>query len=92
MSVKVLQVLGPALWRPHADTVKKSRHRNMKELRTQAHGRALRTFYAFDPCRKAILLIGGAKSGDKLFYDRMISLADKLMDEHLQQLQKKGEI
>jgi hypothetical protein len=64
----------------------------MKEIRTQAHGRALRTFYAFDPCRKAILPIGGAKSGYKLFYDRMISLAYKLMDEHLQQLQKKGEI
>jgi hypothetical protein len=90
VSVKVLEVLGPALGRPHADTVNESRHRNMKELRTQAHGRPLRTFYAFDPRRKAILLIGGDKTGDKRFYDRMIPLADRLLDEHLQQLQDNG--
>jgi hypothetical protein len=64
----------------------------MKELRTQAHGRPLRTFYAFDPRRKAILLIGGDKTGDKRFYDRMIPLADTLLDKHLQQLQNNGEI
>ena len=92
MSVKLLQVLGPALGRPHADTVKQSRHRNMKELRTQTHGRPLRTFYAFDPRRKAILLIGGDKTGDKRFCDRMIPLADTLLDKHLQQLQNNGEI
>lgn len=92
VGVKLLQILGPALGRPHADTVKRSRHRNMKELRTQAHGRPLRTFFAFDPCRKAILLIGGDKTGDKRFYDRMIPLADTLLDEHLQQLQNNGEI
>jgi hypothetical protein len=92
VGVKLLQVLGPALGRPHADTVEQSRHRNMKELRTQAHGRPLRTFYAFDPRRKAILLIGGDKTSDKRFYDRMIPLADRLLDEHLQQLQNNGEI
>ena len=64
----------------------------MKELRTQAHGRPLRTFYAFDPRRKAILLIGGDKTGDKRFYDRMIPLADTLLDKHLHQLQNNGEI
>jgi hypothetical protein len=92
VGVKLLQVLGPALGRPHADTVEQSRHRNMKELRTQAHGRPLRTFYAFDPRRKAILLIGGDKTSDKRFYDRMIPLADRLLDDHLQQLQNNGEI
>ncbi len=90
VSVKLLQVLGPALGRPHADTVKKSRHKNMKELRTQVHGQPLRTFYAFDPRRKAILLIGGTKTGDKRFYERMIPLADRLMDEHLQEIKKGG--
>jgi len=90
VNVKLLQVLGPALGRPHTDSVKKSRHSNMKELRTQARGYPLRTFYAFDPRRKAILLIGGAKSGDKRFYDRMIPLADKIMDVHLQEIEKDG--
>lgn len=61
---------------------------NMMELRTQVHGQPLRTFYAFDPRRKAILLIGGSKVGDGRFYDRMIPLADKLMDEHLQEIEK----
>jgi len=91
-SVKVLQVLGPALGRPHADTVKDSKHKNMKELRTQHQGRPLRTFYAFDPQRHAILLIGGDKTGNKKFYKRMIPLADKLLDAHLQELQDKGKI
>ena len=60
----------------------------MRELRTQVHGQPLRTFYAFDPRRKAILLIGGSKVGDGRFYDRMIPLADKLMDEHLLEIEK----
>jgi hypothetical protein len=62
----------------------------MKELRTQHKGRPIRTFYAFDPRRKAILLIGGDKTGDARFYDRMIPLADKLYDQHLVELKRKG--
>jgi hypothetical protein len=62
----------------------------MKELRTQHQGRPLRTFFAFDPRRCAILLIGGDKSGDKRFYERMIPLADRLYDEHLEALRKEG--
>jgi len=91
VGVKLLQAIGPALGRPYADTVKQSRHINMKELRTQVHGNPLRTFYAFDPHRKAILLIGGCKSGDKRFYERMVPLADNLMDEHLQEIEKERE-
>jgi hypothetical protein len=64
VSVKLLQAIGPSLARPYADTVKQSRHNNMRELRTQVHGQPLRTFYAFDLRRKAILLIGGSKVGD----------------------------
>jgi hypothetical protein len=88
--VELLQSLGPGLPRPHADTLKGSRHPNMKELRTQHRGRPFRTLFAFDPRRAAILLIGGDKTGDSRFYDRMISLADRLYDEHLNQLQKEG--
>ena len=90
VGVKLLSVLGPALGRPHADTVKTSRHKNMKELRTQVHGHPLRAFYAFDPRRKAILLIGAFKSNDKRFYERMIPLADKIMDAHLREIEKEG--
>ena len=40
MSVQLLRHLGPSLSRPHADTVKGSRYRNMKELRTQSKGKS----------------------------------------------------
>ncbi|MFZ1934077.1 MAG: type II toxin-antitoxin system RelE/ParE family toxin [Thermoguttaceae bacterium] len=91
-SVELLRELGPNLPRPHADTLKGSRHSNMKELRTQHEGRPLRTLFAFDPRRRAILLIGGDKSGDDRFYDRMIPLADDLYDAHLETLREEGVI
>ena len=69
-SIQLLRELGPMLGRPHADTVRESRHANMKELRTQHRGRPLRTLFAFDPARRAVLLIGGDKTGDKRFYER----------------------
>lgn len=88
--VELLRQLGPNLPRPHADTLNESRHSNMKELRTQHEGRPLRTLFAFDPRRCAILLIGGDKTGDDRFYARMIPLADDLYDEHLKTLRNEG--
>lgn len=88
--IDTLQTKGPNLGRPRVDTVKGSRHSQMKELRTQSHGDPLRTFFAFDPRRTAILLIGGNKTGDKRFYDRMIPIADDLYDEHLRELKREG--
>jgi len=89
-SVRLLEAYGPRLSRPHADGVKGSRHSNMKELRTQCKGRPLRTFFAFDPRRSAILLIGGDKTGDERFYERMVPLADELYDEYLKELREEG--
>ncbi len=89
-SVELLRQLGPNLPRPHADVLKGSKHSNMKELRTQHQGRPIRTLFAFDPRRSAILLIGGDKTGDDRFYERMIPLADCLYDEHLETLRREG--
>jgi hypothetical protein len=89
-SVGLLEELGPHLSRPHADTVGGSRHPNMKELRSQYAGRPLRTLFAFDPRRTAILLIGGDKTGDKRFYDRLLPIADDLYDQYLTDLRKEG--
>jgi hypothetical protein len=89
-SVSLLESHGPQLPRPHSDTVKSSRHSNMKELRTQSGGRPLRTFFAFDPRRTAILLIGGDKTGDDRFYQRMVRIADDLLDVYLQELAQEG--
>ncbi len=89
-SVELLRQLGPQLPRPHADTLQGSRHKNMKELRTQHAGRPLRTLFAFDPRRCAILLMGGDKTGDDRFYEKMIPLADGLFDLHLKTIQDEG--
>ncbi|MEX0794193.1 MAG: type II toxin-antitoxin system RelE/ParE family toxin [Pirellulaceae bacterium] len=88
--VELLRQSGPHLQRPYADTLKGSRHLNMKELRVQHGGRPLRTLFAFDPRRTAILLIGGDKTGDNRFYKRMIPIADNLYDEHLETLRNEG--
>ncbi len=87
----ILKEFGPALGRPYVDSVKKSKHTNMKELRISNKKRLFRMLFAFDPERTAILLIGGDKRGDKRFYQRMIPLADTLFDQHLETLRKQHE-
>jgi hypothetical protein len=62
----------------------------MRELRVQSGGHPVRIFYAFDPRRSAILLIGGDKTGNDRFYERMIPVAEKLYDTHLDELRKEG--
>lgn len=89
-SVEFLRQMGPRLPRPHADSLRGSKHSNMKELRSQHCGRPIRTLFAFDPRRTAILLRGGDKTGDARFYDRMIPIADRLFDEHLAALKREG--
>jgi hypothetical protein len=89
---RLLQQFGPQLKRPHADTMNGSRHANMKELRFDAAGGVWRVAFAFDPRRKAILLVAGDKSGssEKRFYRELISKADDRYDAHLARLKKKG--
>lgn len=52
--------------------------------------RHIRSFFAFDPRRTAILLIGGDKTGDKRFYQRMIPLADRLLNDYLKEIRSEG--
>lgn len=88
VSVRLLEERGPALGFPHSSGINGSKHGHMRELRTQHDGRPLRTLYAFDPLRSAILLIGGDKTGDSRWYDKHVTIANRLYDEHLEQLQK----
>ncbi len=82
---RVLQEFGPQLDRPRVDTLKGSRHANMKELRFSAADGEWRVAFAFDPRRKAILLVAGDKSGgsEKHFYRELIRRADERFDAHL---------
>jgi len=87
-SLMVLKERGPMLARPYADTVKGSRHSNMKELRVQSKGDPIRAFFAFDPIRKGIVLCAGNKAGDeKRFYEVMIPIADREFTAHLKKLE-----
>ena len=81
----VLETFGPQLGRPRVDTLKGSRHSNMKELRFETSNGVWRFAFAFDPTRKAIVLCGGDKSGgsEKRFYQQLISKADARFDAHL---------
>lgn len=90
--VELVRAYGPELKRPHADTLKGARHANMKELRFRADGGAWRLAYAFDPERKAILLVAGDKSGgsQKRFYEKLIAKADQRFSSHLEGLKPKG--
>ena len=88
-AVNVLQRGGPSLGRPLVDTVKQSRHKNMKELIPPSSD--IRVLFAFDPRRAAILLIGGDKSGEwSAWYGRMVPIVDELFDEHLRELESEG--
>jgi hypothetical protein len=59
-------------------------------LRVQSGGRPLRIFYAFDPRRSAILLIGGDKTGDDRSYERMVPIADQLYDVYIAEIRQEG--
>jgi hypothetical protein len=89
-SVQLLEERGPSLGFPHSSGINGSKHGHMRELRTQHGGHPLRTLYAFDPRRAAILLIGGDKTGDDRWYTTHVPIADHLYDEHLEQLRKEG--
>ena len=88
--VRLIERCGPELGFPYSSGIASSRHGRMRELRIQHQGRPLRVLYAFDPRRVAILLIGGDKTGNDRWYDVAVPIADRLYDEHLQQIRLEG--
>lgn len=85
VSIGFLKFAGPQLGRPRVDTLKGSKHANMKELRFKAADGVWRVAFAFDPQRQAVLLVAGDKSGtsEKRFYRQLIAIADARFDEYL---------
>lgn len=88
-AIEVLEEEGPALGCPLVDTVRGSRHKNMKELRPGSQGRSeVRILFAFDPARQAIMLAAGNKAGRwTQWYDEKIKAADEMFAEHLAQFE-----
>ena len=74
-----LEMLGVALPFPFSSALAGSRY-PLRELRVQSGGRPLRVLYIFDPRRDALLLIGGDKTGDDRFYERLIPQAERLWE------------
>ena len=88
--ILMLEEFGSQLGRPIVDTLNSSQHSNMKELRFNADNGVWRTAFAFDPERKAILLVAGDKSGgnQKRFYKQLLKKADQRFSDHLQRLKE----
>jgi hypothetical protein len=83
---ELLTESGPTLGRPHVDTLAGSKHANMKELRFNADDGVWRVAFAFDPKRRAIILVAGDKAGvaQKRFYKTLIAKADGRFADHLE--------
>ena len=81
--VGLLEVKGASLGFPYASAIQGSSCA-LRE-RIQSRGRPLRVLYAFDPERQAVLLIGGDKTGDDRFYERMIPKAEGIWKAYLRE-------
>ncbi len=88
-AIGLLETVGTQLGYPHSSKINGSKYSHMRELRIQHRGKPYRILYAYDPKRRAILLIGGDKSSDKRWYPKFIAQAEKLYEKHLTRL--KGE-
>jgi hypothetical protein len=82
--VGLLEAKGLALGFPYSSTIEGSRYA-LRELRVQSSGRPLRVFYAFDPRRQALLILGGDKTGDDRFYSRMVPKAEAIWKRYLEE-------
>lgn len=83
--VGLLEEKGTELGFPYSSSIKDSSY-PLRELRVQSKGRPLRILYAFNPERNALLLLGGDKTGDERWYETNIPIAEKLWEEHLEEL------
>jgi hypothetical protein len=79
---------GPTLGRPSVDSVKGSRHSNMKEIRVPSTG--LRALFAFGPDRRAIILAGTTKAKNDQAFRKLISAADQRLDSHLKTFRRES--
>ena len=85
--VSLLEIHGPTLGYPHSSDIKGASIA-MRELRTQYDGHPYRVLYVFDPNRSAVLLIGGDKTGDTRWYERMVPVAERIYQEYLKELKE----
>ena len=84
--VGLMEEKGVAIGFPYSSEIKGSQV--LRELRVQSGGHPLRVFYAFDPRRRAVLLLGGDKTGDDRFYERFVPHAEQIWGDYLASVEK----
>lgn len=84
--VGLLEARGIALGFPYSSAIAGCSYA-LRELRAQANGHPLRVIYAFDPLRQAVLIIGGDKTGDDRFYERIIPRAESIWCAYLKEVE-----
>ena len=83
LSVERLEQMDIALPYPHSSEIRGSAHA-LRELRVNAGHSPLRVFYAFDPRRNAVLLLGGNKAGRKRFYRQIVPRVERIWEQYLE--------
>ena len=82
--VELLADRGLALGFPYSSAIEGAAFA-LRELRVQAGGRPLRVFYAFDPERAAVLILGGDKTGSTRFYETAVPLCERIWKQYLEE-------
>ncbi|MER6157475.1 type II toxin-antitoxin system RelE/ParE family toxin [Streptomyces sp. NPDC001868] len=87
-AIDALALLGPTLGRPLVDRIKGAEQHHLKELRPGSSGKSeIRILFAFDPARRAVLLVAGDKTGNwRGWYDTNIPIAEKRYQDHIAEL------
>ena len=88
--VTLLEVKGVGLGAPYSSAILGSRYA-LRELRIQHQGDPYRVFYAFDPKRQAVLLLGGNKGGNDQFYDQYVPAAETIWEGYLAEQAVEGD-
>lgn len=85
--IALLEEYGPNLPRPHSGEIKGSRHHSMKELRVRYGEQHFRVLYAFDPLRRAYLMVAADKALHDFtgFYTEFIPIADDMFDKRIEE-------
>jgi hypothetical protein len=89
IAIDVLAESGPSLGRPLVDRVRGAQQHHLKELRPGSSGSSeVRILFAFDPVRRAVLLVAGDKSRDwRGWYEKNIPRAEGRYQEHLEEIE-----
>lgn len=88
--VRVLQQFGPQLGRPHGDTLKNSKHANMKKLRFDAANGVWRVAFRLrcETFRRSTRRWRQVRRQPETFYRELIRNADQRFDAHLERIRK----